>query len=169
MHLKDLIDVFQKIVWLIGFGVSLCETFWVEVSKKLLEAAKKHQNHLLSRDNILLMVAQNPINPWHFLKELNAIFSPNCDWCFAVISRKCKKWEIFDILITMIEGVKMTTRQMIPFFSSTFWAVFPGIFHFYISRPSKFNSMGCPLHFLLVCKMPIYMSNLRRPSLCLLT
>ena len=44
------------------------------------------------------------------------IFCPNCDWFLAAISRKNKKWAIFDILLTTTTGVNMTTRLMIPFF-----------------------------------------------------
>ena len=33
MHLKDLFELFQKIVWLIGFGVTVRELSRVEISK----------------------------------------------------------------------------------------------------------------------------------------
>ena len=53
-----------------------------------------------------------------------------------------------------------------PFFSSTFWALSVGIFHFRISRPSKFNFMGflLTLHLVMVCKIHTYM-----PRMTLLT
>ena len=36
MHLKDYIEFFEKMVWLVGFGVTACETLRVEISEKLL-------------------------------------------------------------------------------------------------------------------------------------
>ena len=70
------------------------------------------------------------------------IFCSNCDWFFTVISRKYTKRAIFDILMNKTPEVNMIARQMTPFFSSTLWALSAGIFHFCISGPSKFNSMG---------------------------
>ena len=42
-----------------------------------------------------------------------------------------------------------------------------GIFHFCISRPSKFSSMGLlpPLHYVLVCKIHIYMRKITLSNL----
>ena len=58
MCLKDLLEFFQKIVWLIGFGVTVREISRMEV-KKTVEFAKK-KNTLFLRIDILLIVAQNP-------------------------------------------------------------------------------------------------------------
>ena len=58
MHLKDLIEVLQEIVWLMGFGVIVHEISRVEM-KKLL--SKKKKNLVFSWVYILLMVAQKPI------------------------------------------------------------------------------------------------------------
>ena len=55
-----------------------------------------------------------------------------------------KKRVICDILMTVILGVNMITRKKVRFFSSTLWALSVYIFHFYILRPSKLNSMGSP-------------------------
>ena len=60
MHLKDPNELFQKIAWLIGFGVSICEILRVKILKKTAELAK-YQNLVFSRVDILLIVAQNPI------------------------------------------------------------------------------------------------------------
>ena len=76
--------------------------------------------------NISRTTTLKPINRAIFWKNskrfsTNAeINCSNCDWNFAVISRKYKKWAIFDILMAITLGVNMTTRQMTPFFSSIF-------------------------------------------------
>ena len=44
--------------------------------------------------------------------------------------------------------VNMVIRQRTPFFSSTLWAISVGTFHFCMSRPSKFSSMGPPICFM---------------------
>ena len=64
--------------------------------------------------------------------------------------------------MTITRGVNMVTRQMTPFSASTLWALSVGIFHFCISRPSKFSSMGSlpPLHYVLVSKIQIYMPKM---------
>ena len=75
---------------------------------------------------MLLMVAQNPRIHSIFLESYIGsirsfrskwIYCPNCDWFFAGISRKYKKWAIFDILIIVTREVNMITRKMTPFFS----------------------------------------------------
>ena len=59
-------------------------------------------------------------------------------WLFAVISsRKYKKCVNCEILITITPEVNMVSRQMTPFLSTILWALFVGIFHFRIPRPSK--------------------------------
>ena len=40
MHLKGLFEFFQKMVWFIGFGVTVCEISKVEILKTT-ESAKK--------------------------------------------------------------------------------------------------------------------------------
>ena len=55
-------------------------------------------------------------------------------WLFAVISSR--KY-ICEILITITPEVNMVSRQMTPFLSTILWALFVGIFHFRIPRPSK--------------------------------
>ena len=49
MHLKDLLEFFQKIVWLIGFGVTVREISRMEV-KKTVEFAKKKKKHTIFKD-----------------------------------------------------------------------------------------------------------------------
>ena len=63
VHLKDLTEFFQKIVWEIGSGVT----------GKLL-SQKKYRNLIFSRIDILLMVAQNPIIHSIFWKSLMVSF-----------------------------------------------------------------------------------------------
>ena len=79
--------------------------------------------------------------------------------CLVIMytSAKYTKRAIFDVVMTITLGVNMITRKTTPFFSSTLWVLFVGIFHFCISKPSKFSSMGSPpLHYVLVCKIHIW-------------
>ena len=61
VRLKDLIDFFPKMVCLIGFGVTIREIFRVEISKKLLSQKKEISKPFLSRADVLLIVAENPV------------------------------------------------------------------------------------------------------------
>ena len=65
-------------------------------------------------------------------------------WQFFCCYQQKKNNPFFNILKTITLGVNMITRQMTPFFSCTLWALSAGIFHFCISRPSKFSSIGSP-------------------------
>ena len=58
MHLKELIEFFQKIVWLIGFGVTVREILRIE-NKKAAESRKKYLNLVFLKVNVLLMVSHN--------------------------------------------------------------------------------------------------------------
>ena len=60
MRLKDLLEFFQKIVWLIGFGVTVREISRMEVKKTVEFAKKTKKNTVFLRIDILLIVAQNP-------------------------------------------------------------------------------------------------------------
>ena len=51
-------------------------------------------------------------------------------------------------------GKKMETKQMTPFFSSTFWALTFCDIHFCNWKLSKFIFMGSHLCSILVCKIP---------------
>ena len=61
----------------------------------------------------------------------------------------------------------MITRNITHFFPCTLWALSVSTFNFCISRPSKFSSMGSlsPLHYVLVCKIHIYMPKMTLSSL----
>ena len=103
---------------------------------------KNPKNSVFSKIDILLMVAQNPLTHsifWIKFFQMHLNILPNLILCCHL--EKIKKWAIFDILMTVTLEVNMITRQMTPFLSSTFWALSVGIFHFCISRPSKFTSM----------------------------
>ena len=67
----------------------------------------------------------------------------NCDWFFAVISRKYKTWTILDILMTNSER-KHDNFTNDPIFSSTLSSLSVCTFHFCISGPWKFSSMRFP-------------------------
>ena len=53
----------------------------------------------------------------------------------------------------------MINRQMTPFFSSTLSALSVGIFNFYISRTQNSVSGVPSLHYVLVCKIHIYVQK----------
>ena len=75
--------------------------------------------------------------------------------------------------MTITAEVNTITRQMTPFLSST--CIFSSTHRlFCISRPSKFNSMGCSLtswryntclYYVQVCEIHIYMSKMTLSSL----
>ena len=93
------------------------------VSKKIPKPQVWHLTNSSSESN----------NPHNFLKELKKIFVQTLT-DFLLQQQKYKRWAIFDILMTITLGVIMITRQMTPFFSYTFWALFVAIFLFSISR-----------------------------------
>ena len=66
----------------------------------------------------------------------------------------CKKCTIFGNLRTITQEGKKETRQMSPFYSSTFWALTVCDIHFCIWKLSKFISMASSLWSILVCKIP---------------
>ena len=80
------------------------------------------------------MVAQNPMihgvlwNSKIRSFRCTYIFCTNYDWLFAAISRKDKKWAIFNILMTTNPEVNIT-RQVTPFLSPTLWPLSIAIFH----------------------------------------
>ena len=90
-------------------------------------------------------------------------------WCliFAVMSRKHKKWTIFYILMNTPLQVSILTWQMAPFFSSTHWDLSVGIFIFAFQDIQNSVPWGPPppLHYVLVCKIQIYIPKMILPSL----
>ena len=124
---------------------------------------------------------------------MHIIVCPNCDWFFASISRKYKKWAILDILMTITRGANMITRQIAPFFPCTFCALsvdisafqdlqnsvpclltwisffyikFANIWYVTYSVPNLIPIWSPPLlHYILVCKIRIYMPKMTLSSL----
>ena len=62
----------------------------------------------------------------------------------AEVSTNLQKCTILGSLRTITQEGKKETRQMIPFFSSTFWALTDCDIHFCIWKMSKFVFMGSP-------------------------
>ena len=60
MHLQDLIEFFQNMAWVIGFGVTVREISREEMPKTA-ESAKQYQNLIFSKVDILLTLVQNPV------------------------------------------------------------------------------------------------------------
>ena len=103
----------------------------------------------------------------HFLKELNKIFQvhlntlPKQSKFLAVLSRKCQKWAVFDILITITLRVNIT-RQM----THTLWALcLLANFLFAFQDLQNLFPWDPPLHYVLVCKIYIYMPRMTLSSL----
>ena len=85
------------------------------------------------------------------------MFRLHCDWCFAIISKKYKKWDIFwQMAITL--GVNMITRKMTPFFHLPFKLYW--LLYFIFAFKDLQNSVP-PLHFVLFCKIHIHMPHLK--------
>ena len=61
MNLKDITEFFQKLVLLIGVGVTTRELLNVEISKRLLSQQKIQELCSFKRYDIFLLVAQNAI------------------------------------------------------------------------------------------------------------
>ena len=77
-------------------------------------------------------------NIYMYLKEV-IVFFQKIVWSSAENTRTKP---FFYILMTLTPGVNMITRQFTPFLSCTLWALSVDVFNFWISRTSKFNSMG---------------------------
>ena len=78
-------------------------------------------------------------------------------------SAKYSKHEpFFDILMTITLRVNMITRKMTPFFSSVLQALSIGIFNFSFKDLQNLSPL---LHFVLFCKIHIYMPKITLSSL----
>ena len=99
------------------------------------------------------------VNPWKyrilvFFCLLSSVINISSSSIFcAAINRKFKKWTISDILMTITLVLYIITGQKAPLFLSVRWALFVSIFHFRISRSSKLNPLGVPLHYVLLYKI----------------
>ena len=96
--------------------------------------------------NISWKVAQTPINHSIFWKSVMRTFRCIYVNCFnrlrflAEVTTNCKKCTFLDILRTITQEGNMETRQMTPFFSSTFYALF--VTFIFIFENSQ-NSFSC--------------------------
>ena len=77
----------------------------------------------------------------------------------AEVSIKLQKMHFFDNLRTTTQEGNMETRQMTPFFSSTFSDLTVCNIHFWIWKYSKFIFMWSPLWSILVCKIPQFLAK----------
>ena len=123
--------------------------YWGQIYiKKLLSQLKKQRNSVFWH---LSNGSSESKNPYNFLKKLNKIFLMHVNilsklWLiFCCHQQKIQKCAIFDILMT-ITSAENIIRRTTPFLSSTFWSVSIGLFHFCISKPAKFSSVGSPLY-----------------------
>ena len=77
----------------------------------------------------------------------------------AEVSTKLQKCTFLDNLRATTQVGNMETRQMTPFFSSTFSNLTVCNIYFWIWKYSKFIFMCSPLWFLLVCKIPQFLAK----------
>ena len=81
-------------------------------------------------------------------------------WDFLLRSaQNCKKCNFLDNLRTITQEGNMETRQMTPFFSSTFSDLTVCNIHFWTWKYSKFIFMWSTLWFILVCKVPQFLAK----------
>ena len=66
VNLKDLFYFFQKMLWLMSFGITVHEILRVEIKKKIT---------CILKGWYLANGSSESNNPWHFLKELNKTFN----------------------------------------------------------------------------------------------
>ena len=72
VHLKDLFEFFQKMVWYIGFGIIICKKSRVEISKNCW-VSKKIMKLCIFKGWRLVNGSWGSNNPEHFLRELSKI------------------------------------------------------------------------------------------------
>ena len=77
----------------------------------------------------------------------------------AEVSTKLQKTHFLEYLKTITQEGNMETRQMTPFFSSTFSDLTVCNIHFWIWKYSKFIFMWCPVWSILVCKIPQFLAE----------
>ena len=151
----------------------------VKISEKLLRQQKIPKSCIFNiwhLDNCTL----EPNNSFRFPKVLNDIFQIHLNIFFQTVpvfllllllllssAEDKKKQTICDIFMTISPGVNM--MQITPFFLSTLRALSVCIFHFCISRPSKFSSLPSSLlDYALICKIHIYIKPININTHCLL-
>ena len=152
----------------------------VKISEKLLRQQKIPKSCIFNiwhLDNCTL----EPNNSFRFPKVLNDIFQIHlniffqtvpvfccCCCCCCCHLQKIKKkknhlWHFHD----HISGSTHDANN--PIFLSTLWALSVCIFHFCISRPSKFSSLPSSLlDYDLICKIHIYIKPININTHCLL-
>ena len=107
----------------------------------------------------LVNCCSGPYKTYYFLKEHDEVYGLKL---IALIdldlllraAQICKKCTIFVNLRTITQKGKKESRQMTPFFSSTFWGLTVCDIHFCIWKMSKFIFMWSPLRSIRACKIP---------------
>ena len=93
-------------------------------------------------------------------RPFRCTYIASIDLDFLVRSaQNCKKCKFLDNLRTITHKGNMETRQMTPFFSSTFSDLTVWNIHFWIWKYSKFIFMWSLLWFILVCKIPQFLAK----------
>ena len=133
-------------LWFIAVQPSAHEILAIKISKKILTQQKILKNSSTWNIHTTETVSHNIINNINFWKCVTRPFRWIYVNCFnrlrflAEISKKLQKMPIFDNLMTINQEGSMKTRQMTPFFSSTF----SNLFVIFISEfENAQNSFSC--------------------------
>ena len=120
---------------------------------------------MTSNTNIYKAVSHGIINNTIFWKFITRTFRCIYVNCFnklrflAEVSTKLQKCTFLDNLRTITQEVNMETRQMTPFFLSTFSDLTVCNIHFWIWKYLKFNFMWSPFWSILVSKIPQFLAE----------
>ena len=143
MHLKVLITLFQKMLWFLGVWATFHEILAIKISKTMLKFLK---NYSTSNTHTIETVSHSIINNINFWKCITRPFRCIYVNCLnrlrflAEVSTKLQKMHFLDNLKTITQEGSMETRQMTPFFSSTF----SNLFVIFISEfENAQNSFSC--------------------------
>ena len=130
MHLKVLITLFQKMLWFIGVWTAVHEILAIKILKKILTHQKFLKNSTTSNTHTTETVSHSIINNINFWKCVTRPLRCIYVNCFnqlrflAEVSIKLQKIHFLDNLRTITHEERMETRQMTPFFWSTFSNLF---------------------------------------------
>ena len=147
-------------VWFITFRVTVCEISMVEISENCW-VTKKIIKLCIFKGWYLANWSSKSSNSLHFLGELNKLYQMHVNilsklWLiFCWHQQKIQKMSHFLLFNDHNLESKHDNYMNDPSFSLAFWALSVGIFHFCISKSSKFSSMGSlpPLYYVPVCKI----------------
>ena len=143
MHLKVLITLFQKMLWFLGVWATFHEILAIKISKTMLKFLK---NYSTSNTHTIETVSHSIINNINFWKCITRPFRCIYVNCLnrlrflAEVSTKLQKMHFLENLRTITQDGSMETREMTPFF----WSTYSILFVIFISEfENAQNSFSC--------------------------